>query len=124
MWAILAAPMMVSADIAGLPTSTVAMLTNREAIAVSQDRLGRQGRRLARRGPIEVWVKPLAGGSRAVAVLNRGARPASILLAPQMLGWPRGRLVARWVWQHRTSGGRVVRVRLAGTSAELLRVSR
>ena len=36
----------------------------------------------------EVWVKPLAGGARAVLLFNRGAAPATIAAAWALLGWP------------------------------------
>lgn len=124
MWAILAAPMMVSADIASLPPSTIAMLTNREAIAVSQDRLGRQGTLFAHHGQIQVWVRPLAHGSKAVAILNRGPRVGSILITPRMIGLRGQRLIVRDVWKHRTSRVSVIRTTVAGDSADLLRVSR
>jgi alpha-galactosidase len=48
------------------------ILTNKEAIAVDQDPLGYQGRRVKRDGKLEVWSKQMADGSRAVALLNRG----------------------------------------------------
>lgn len=123
MWAILAAPMMVSADIASLPPSTIAMVTNRQALAISQDRLGRQGTLVAHHGQLQVWVKPLAGGSKAVAVLNRGPRPASIAITGSMIGL-RGRLVVQHVWGGWTSRVATIDVAADGDSAWLLRVSR
>ncbi len=43
-------------------------------LAVDQDRLGIQGTEVAAHGSGEVWVKPLSGGRRAVALLNTGSR--------------------------------------------------
>jgi alpha-galactosidase len=45
---------------------------NREVIAVDQDPLGKQASP-TRNGDLETWVKPLADGSVAVAVVNLGA---------------------------------------------------
>jgi alpha-galactosidase len=45
---------------------------NRDVIAIDQDSLGRQGDRVWAIGPIEVWMRPLAGGDRAVGIFNRG----------------------------------------------------
>jgi alpha-galactosidase len=57
---------------------TLEILTHDEVIAVNQDPLGVQGRRVWDRGPQEVWVKPLADGSRAVILFNRGTEPSTI----------------------------------------------
>jgi alpha-galactosidase len=51
---------------------TRSILMNRDAIAIDQDSLGRQGDRVSAVGPIEVWMRPLAGGDRAVGIFNRG----------------------------------------------------
>lgn len=71
LWAILAAPLIAGNDLTEMTPYTVAMLTNREVIAVDQDLLGKQGFRIAQEGPFEVWMKPLADGSKAVALFNR-----------------------------------------------------
>ena len=47
------------------------ILTNKEIIAVDQDKLGRQGFRISKENGFEVWVKPLENGDLAVAMLNR-----------------------------------------------------
>jgi alpha-galactosidase len=103
MWAILAAPMMLSEDVRVMPQRTLAMVTNREALAISHDRLAVQGWLLWRRGPAELWVRPLAGGARAIALLNRGNRPVWIRAVPGALGLPVApRYAVRDVWRTRT----------------------
>jgi alpha-galactosidase len=74
MWAIAAAPLIIGSDVRALSAESVAMLANPEVIAVDQDPLGIQG------VPVtgQVWVKPLQGGERAVALLNRGSAPLRI----------------------------------------------
>jgi alpha-galactosidase len=116
---------MISADVGELPPSTVRMFTNREAIALSQDRLGKQGSPVLRRGDMQLWVKPLADGSRAVGVLNRGTTPGRISFrgsAVRLLGRS---CEVRNIWSHRTF--RVtgpMSFRVPATSALLLRISR
>jgi alpha-galactosidase len=122
MWIILAAPLMVSADISTLPQSTIAMLTNRQAIAISQDPLGRQGVAIARRAQVQLWLKPLADGSKALAVLNRGPRRGSITITGPMLGLARGELRVLHVWGNWTSRTKTIHASVAGRSALLLRV--
>lgn len=125
MWIILAAPLMISADVGELPRSTVRMFTNREAVAISQDRLGRQGTPVLRRGNLQVWVKPLADGSRAVAVLNRGTTRGSISFRGSTIHLAGRSFQVRNIWARRSfraTGS--MRFRLPATSALLLRISR
>jgi len=72
MWAMLAAPLMVSANMVSLSSASQAALGDRAVIAIDQDPAGLQARLLGSSGNGQVWVKPLADGDRAVALLNRG----------------------------------------------------
>jgi alpha-galactosidase len=124
MWTILAAPLMLSANVSTLPASTIKMVTNREALAISQDRLGVQGTVVYRRGSVQVWAKPLAHGSRAVAVLNRGLTPGAITFSASRIGLAGQSFRVLDIWHHRTSRrARTMRFRVPPTSALLLRVS-
>src|SRR6185437_3386229 len=71
LWAILAAPLIAGNDLTRMTPYTVAILTNREVIAVDQDPLGKQGFRVAQEGPFEVWMKPMSDGSKVVGLFNR-----------------------------------------------------
>jgi alpha-galactosidase len=71
LWAILAAPLLAGNDLSTMTPETVALLTNHDVIAVDQDAAGKQGDRVSSVGPIEVWVRPLADGSKAVGIFNR-----------------------------------------------------
>jgi len=71
LWAILAAPLIAGNDLTKMTPYTVETLTNPEVIAVDQDPLGKQGYRIAQEGPFEVWIKPMADGSRVVGLFNR-----------------------------------------------------
>ena len=79
----------------------VALLTNRDVIAIDQDPLGRPGRRVVQRGALEVWTRPLAGKRTAVALFNRGAEPAKIEASFVELGID-GRAGALDVWAERS----------------------
>jgi alpha-galactosidase len=59
---------------------TRALLTNREVVAADQDSLRVQGYRVAQEADLEVWMKPLADGSKAVGLFNRGwgAMPVTV----------------------------------------------
>jgi len=72
LWCLLAAPLLAGNDLSKMTPETLAILTNPEVIALDQDPLGVQGHRVAQEGQLEVWVKPLADGSKAVGLFNRG----------------------------------------------------
>jgi alpha-galactosidase len=78
-------------------------LTNRAVIAIDQDPLGRPGRRVVQRGPLEVWARPLADKRTAVALFNRGATPAKIEASFAELGI-QGPAGAIDVWAERSLG--------------------
>ena len=71
LWAMLAAPLIAGNDLNKMTPYTVEILTNREVIAVDQDPAGKQGFRIAQEGPFEVWMKPMADGSKVVGLFNR-----------------------------------------------------
>ena len=72
LWCLLAAPLLAGNDLSKMTPETLAILTNPEVIALDQDPLGVQGHRVAQEGQLEVWVKLLADGSKAVGLFNRG----------------------------------------------------
>lgn len=57
-WAILAAPLLMSNDLKNIRPEFREILINRHAIAVNQDKLGIQGKRLRLQDNIEVNFKP------------------------------------------------------------------
>jgi alpha-galactosidase len=52
LWVVLAAPLLAGNDLSKMTPETVAILTNREVIAVDQDKLGKQGYRVSAVGPL------------------------------------------------------------------------
>ncbi len=105
LWAMLAAPLIAGNDIRSMSEETRAVLTNKEVIAVDQDRLGRQARRVRKEGDVEVWARPLADGGRAALLFNRGATQKEISFTWQDLDYPADlRAHVRDLWQHRDLG--------------------
>lgn len=103
LWAILAAPLLAGNDLSKMDATTKSILMNKEVIAVDQDRLGKQGDRVSATGPFEIWMKPLSGGARAVALFNRGGFPYPITLHLKDIGFD-GPARARDLWQHKDLG--------------------
>ena len=57
MWAILAAPLLAGNDLPNMKPEIKAILTNKDVIAINQDALGKQGRRVYSDGEVEVWER-------------------------------------------------------------------
>ncbi len=72
MWCMLAAPLMMGNDLRKMNDTTLKTLTNKDAIAIDQDKLGIQALRYSKNGKLETWFKPLEDGGWAVCFLNRG----------------------------------------------------
>ncbi len=81
MWCMLAAPLIAGNDLRNMTDETVAILTNRQAIAINQDVLGVQGYKYAAADGLETWVKPLSEGHWAVCFLNRNTEAKDISFA-------------------------------------------
>jgi alpha-galactosidase len=88
MWAIFAAPLLAGNDVANMSADTKEILLNKDVIAIDQDALGQQGRKVKKTGDLEVWSKQLQDGGRAVALLNRGAAAAKISVSWTDIGYP------------------------------------
>jgi alpha-galactosidase len=88
LWCLLAAPLMAGNDLKNMSPEIKEILTNREVIAVNQDPLGMQGRRVRKYGDSEVWAKQMKDGSRAIVLLNRGDSDSEISVSWEDLGYP------------------------------------
>ena len=71
MWCMMASPLIAGNDFRKMSKETLAILTNKELIAINQDKLGIQGFKYLAEEGLEVWVKPLSDGNWAVTFLNR-----------------------------------------------------
>jgi alpha-galactosidase len=125
LWAILAAPLLAGNDLTSMTPETVALLTNKEVIAVDQDRAGRQGDRVSAVGPIEIWVRPLADGSKAVGIFNRHPGPLSASVDfKKQLGFNHV-VKVRDLWQQKNleNPGNSFTAKIPGHGVVFLRVS-
>jgi alpha-galactosidase len=114
MWAIVAAPLILGSDPRALSPATIAMLANPRVIAIDQDPLGVQGKPIAQQGDGQVWVKPLRGGSRAIALLNRGQQALQITTNAEAVGLAsagRYRVENLWTGANSTTEGDISALR-------------
>jgi alpha-galactosidase len=104
LWAVMAAPLIAGNDVRAMPRGTREILLDPEVIAIDQDPAGQAGDRLRRYGDIDIWARPLAGGAKAVALLNRGQAPLPVSVDAAMLGLPRAGVCVRDVSARRELG--------------------
>ncbi len=78
MWCMLAAPLIAGNDLRKMSKETQAILTNKEAIAINQDKAGMEGFKYKDSDSLEVWVKPLENDDWAVCFLNRSSHPMKL----------------------------------------------
>lgn len=104
LWCILAAPLMAGNDLSSMKPEIRNILTNKDLIAVDQDALGMQGRRVKKTGDFEVWSKQLSDGGRAVALLNRGKAEQQISVGWVDIGYPESlKASVRDLWTGKSS---------------------
>jgi alpha-galactosidase len=77
-WCMLAAPLMAGNDIRKMNKETLAILTNKDAIAIDQDAAGMQAFKYADKDSVQTWFRPLQNGDWAVCFINRGSTVKSI----------------------------------------------
>lgn len=100
LWAISSAPLMVGSDLTRLSPATVALLTNKDALAIHNDEYGLQPLKVDEPVPgVQVWAKPMAvAGRRAVAILNRTDVAAQVKVDWKKMGLKGAPKSERDVW--------------------------
>jgi alpha-galactosidase len=126
MWCMIAAPLMAGNDVRHMTPEILAILTDKDVIAVDQDALGKEGWRFRAEPTREIWVKELSGGEWAVALLNTSASAADLSINfPDMwvLG---GKFAIRDLWDKKDAGttDQVFTKHLASHDVALLRLSK
>jgi alpha-galactosidase len=125
LWVILAAPLLAGNDLSKMSPETLAILTNKDVIAVDQDKLGKQGDRVWAEGPTEIWAKPLSGGAKAVALFNRAPDPKSITLKLSDVGFgSNAKMSDLWTGKDVTATNGSYTVLIPKHGVVLLRVSK
>ena len=78
LWCLMKAPLLIGCDLRDIDSEALRILTNKEVIAINQDKLGVQGNKKKSKNDLEVWAGPLDGGAVAVVLLNRGTSAANV----------------------------------------------
>ena len=124
MWCMFASPLMIGCDLTAIDEFTLSLLANDEVLAVDQDELGAAAARVLedRDASTEVWARPLAGSSMAVALLNADDEEKVVTVPFAKLGM-RGKWSLRDLWRQRDEGvfGDVYAVSVPGHATHLVK---
>ncbi|KAJ8422627.1 hypothetical protein Cgig2_030306 [Carnegiea gigantea] len=102
-WAISKAPLLVGCDVRNMSKDTKEILTNEEVIAVNQDPLGVQAKKVRMEGDWEVWAGPLTGCRIALLLVNRGPDRHNITAQWDDIGLDlKAVMEVRDLWEHKT----------------------
>ncbi|CAF0892860.1 unnamed protein product [Adineta steineri] len=108
LWSIAKSPLLIGCDVRNISKESLEILTNSEVIAVNQDPLGIQGKkiRIDLDHDTEIWAGPLVDGSKVVITFNRADNTADkILVSFTDLGWNSTTTVnIRDLWLHKDLG--------------------
>lgn len=125
LWSVAAAPLVIASDPRTLSATSLATLKDPDVIAVNQDPLGKQAIRVGAAGTTETWVKPLADGSVAVALLNRGDTATEISTTTDAVGLRTPRVTVKDAWNDSvTEAKKTIRAAVPAHGAALLVVSK
>ena len=105
MWCIMASPLFLGNDVLNMPPYAREIVMNKEMIAIDQDPLGIQGdvAKEYNNGTLQVWVKELVDGAKAVALFNRSEKAEKISAVWKDLGFA-GRVKVRDLCEHADKG--------------------
>ncbi|KAJ4709973.1 Alpha-galactosidase [Melia azedarach] len=99
LWAISKAPLLLGCDVRNLTKETMEIIGNKEVIAINQDPLGVQAKKV--REDVEVWAGPLSHYRFVVLLVNRNQWPASPSAHLTDIGLPpKTTVIARDLWKH------------------------
>lgn len=77
LWCMMNAPLILGNDLRKMNNQVKAIVTNKNMIAINQDPLCKQAKRV-KRGTVDVLAKPLADGSTAICFFNKSSHSAKI----------------------------------------------
>jgi alpha-galactosidase len=103
LWCLLSAPLLLGCDLNQLDPFTLGLITNDEVLAIDQDELCKPALCVSPEGPLKVYVKELADGTKAIGLFNAGDIPAQVTLDWKQAGLS-GKQTLRDLWRQRDVG--------------------
>lgn len=124
MWCMLNSVLAVTCDLTNMNAATKNILLNKDIIAINQDTLGRQAQRIIHNDNQDVFLRPLANGDYAVAVLNRTMKAQKYVLDLLNIGLG-GKYDFYDVWKHQTvARGKSWTGEIAGHETKVFRLKK
>lgn len=103
LWSLLCSPLLIGCDMTRMDAFTLNLLTNDEVIEINQDPLGKQAGRVMKDGGLEIWVKEMEDGSKAVGMFNLTSNTEKIKADWTVLG-VEGKQTVRDAWRQKNLG--------------------
>lgn len=124
MWCMLNSVLAVTCDLTNMNAATKNILLNKDIIAINQDTLGRQAQRIIHNDNQDVFLRPLANGDYAVAILNRTMKAQKYVLDLLNIGLG-GKYDFYDVWKHQTvARGKSWTGEIAGHETKVFRLKK
>jgi hypothetical protein len=103
LWPLESSPLILGNNLPDTDDWTLSLLTNDEVLAIDQDALGLAAKRVSQQAGLEVWVKELKDGSKAIGLFNRSEADATVTLNWTDAGLS-GKQSLRDLWQQKDLG--------------------
>ncbi len=106
MWCMMSSPLLAGNDLRNMSAQTIEILTNKELIALNQDKACVQAERISTINQVELWLKPLyfkKGKQKAVAIFNRNSDSVDYMLTNNSIQVS-ANATLRDLWQHANLG--------------------
>ena len=111
LWCVTSSPLIAGNDVRAMFLFTQYILQNSEAIAVNQDTAfatnpayGGSGKRVKVSGVLQVWLKTLTNGAKAVVLVNTGTTTSTLTVNWSDIGLSSGAAQVRDLWEHANLG--------------------
>jgi len=123
LWSLQASNMLIGCDIAQMDDFTIGLLCNHEVNAINQDILGKQGSRVVLEGDLQIFVRELSDGSKAVGIFNVGNEELTTNLANYTKALEvSGIQLARDLWRQKDLDASKLTFRIPSHGCRLLKI--
>ena len=125
LWCMLAAPLMAGNDLRKMTPGILAILTNKDAIAINQDPLGKQAYLYMEHPSKLIYIKELSDGDWAICWHNTGDQTYTQRITWKHFGFLDGVYEIRDIWQNKVIGttSKEIEVDIASHDVLLYRLS-
>lgn len=125
LWCMIAAPLIAGNDLSNMTKHTTEILTNKDVIAIDQDKLGKEGYKILDGLDFEIYQKPLENDDIAICLFNRSAKPMDVDVK-----WADYKITGDYkltnLWAHKAAGTTATsyKAKIASHDVVMLRLSK